>query len=180
MSSTTDRFNIRKVAVELSISADQVTSTIQLLDEGATIPFISRYRKEMTGSLDEVQIANVRDLMQQYRALEQRREFILHTIQEQGKLTDELRSRIEGAENINQLEDLYLPNGEYRYTNGWNWIGVVATLAGCALAWGGLVIPFLKPLYNYAWFVGFIVSGGVYYLLSPRRTAAVEPQLTTS
>lgn len=116
MSSTTDRFNIRKVAVELSISADQVTSTIQLLDEGATIPFISRYRKEMTGSLDEVQIANVRDLMQQYRALEQRREFILKTIEEQGKLSDELRGKIEAADNINQLEDLYLPYKPKRKT----------------------------------------------------------------
>lgn len=116
MSSTTDRFNIRKVAVELSIDAKQVTSTIELLDEGATIPFISRYRKEMTGSLDEVQIANVRDLMQQYRALEQRREFILNTIEEQGKLTDELRGKIEAAENINQLEDLYLPYKPKRKT----------------------------------------------------------------
>lgn len=116
MSSTTDRFNIRKVAVELSIDAKQVTSTIELLDEGATIPFISRYRKEMTGSLDEVQIANVRDLMQQYRALEQRREFIISTIEEQGKLTDELRSKLEGADNINQLEDLYLPYKPKRKT----------------------------------------------------------------
>lgn len=116
MSSTTDRFIIRKVAVELSIDAKQVAATIELLDEGATIPFISRYRKEMTGSLDEVQIASVRDLMQQYRALEQRREFILSTIEEQGKLTDELRSKIEAAENINQLEDLYLPYKPKRKT----------------------------------------------------------------
>jgi protein Tex len=116
MAHTTDRLNIRKVAIELSIDAKQVTSTIELLDEGATIPFISRYRKEMTGSLDEVQIANVRDLMQQYRALEQRREFILNTIEEQGKLTEELRGKIEAAENINQLEDLYLPYKPKRKT----------------------------------------------------------------
>src|SRR5688572_28517211 len=116
MSSTTDRLNIRKVAIELSIEAKQVTATIELLDEGATIPFISRYRKEMTGSLDEVQIANVRDLMQQYCALEQRREFILTTIEEQGKLTDELRGKIESADNINQLEDLYLPYKPKRKT----------------------------------------------------------------
>ncbi len=116
MTNTTDRFNIRKVAIELSIDAKQVTSTIELLDEGATIPFISRYRKEMTGSLDEVQIANVRDLMQQYRALEQRREFIITTIEEQGKLTDELRGKLEGADNINQLEDLYLPYKPKRKT----------------------------------------------------------------
>src|SRR5438105_13394935 len=65
------------------------------------------------------------------------------------------------------LEDLYLPDGVYRYRNGWNWNAVAATVAGCALAWGGLVVPVLKPLYSYAWFVGFLVAGGVYYLLSP-------------
>ncbi len=116
MSSTTERINIRKVAAELNIDAKQVTATIELLDEGATIPFLSRYRKEMTGSLDEVQIANVRDLMQQYRTLEQRREFIINTIEEQGKLTDELRSKLESADNINQLEDLYLPYKPKRKT----------------------------------------------------------------
>jgi nucleobase:cation symporter-1, NCS1 family len=63
------------------------------------------------------------------------------------------------------LEDLYLPDGVYRYRNGWNWKAVIATLAGCALAWGGLVIPALKPLYSYAWFVGFFVSGGLYAAL---------------
>jgi NCS1 family nucleobase:cation symporter-1 len=57
----------------------------------------------------------------------------------------------------------------YRYNNGWNWNAVVATVAGCALAWGGLVIPLLKPLYSYAWFVGFIVAGGVHYVLEGRR-----------
>ncbi len=79
-----------------------------------------------------------------------------------------------------QLEDLYLTDGAYRYSSGWNWVAVIATLAGCGLAWGGLVIPFLKPLYNYAWFVGFIVSGGVYYLISPRRKSVAELQLSTS
>ncbi|HXT18041.1 MAG TPA: NCS1 family nucleobase:cation symporter-1 [Gemmatimonadaceae bacterium] len=65
-----------------------------------------------------------------------------------------------------ELEDLYLPDGVYRYHNGWNWNAVVATILGCALAWGGLVIPVLKPLYSYAWFVGFIVAGGAYYATS--------------
>lgn len=64
------------------------------------------------------------------------------------------------------LEDLYLPDGAYRFAGGWNWRAVVATLAGCALAWGGLVIPALKPLYSYAWFVGFAVAGGVHWALS--------------
>jgi nucleobase:cation symporter-1, NCS1 family len=64
------------------------------------------------------------------------------------------------------LADLYLPNGVYRYAGGWNWRGVVATLAGCFLAWGGLVIPALKPLYSYAWFVGFFAAGLLYLVLS--------------
>lgn len=116
MSSTTEKINIRKVATELGIAVSQVESTIGLLDEGATIPFISRYRKEMTGSLDEVQVANVRDRMEQLRTLEQRREFILTTIEEQGKLTDELRSKIVAADNILALEDLYLPYKPKRKT----------------------------------------------------------------
>jgi NCS1 family nucleobase:cation symporter-1 len=64
-----------------------------------------------------------------------------------------------------RLEDLYLPQGAYRYRGGWNWKAVVATLAGCALAWGGLVVPLLRPLYDYAWFVGFAVAFGLYALL---------------
>ncbi len=63
------------------------------------------------------------------------------------------------------LPDLYLERGEYAYTAGWNWRAVVATLAGCALAWGGLVIPALKPLYDYAWFVGFGVAFVVHLAL---------------
>jgi len=66
------------------------------------------------------------------------------------------------------LEDLYLVDGAYR---GWNWRAIFATALGCALAWGGLVIPFLKPLYNYAWFVGFIVAGATHLLLAPRASA---------
>jgi NCS1 family nucleobase:cation symporter-1 len=73
------------------------------------------------------------------------------------------------------LEDLYLVNGAYRYSGGWNWKAVVATVAGCALAWGGLVVPALKPLYSYAWFVGFFVSGLLYWALSARtRPAALS------
>jgi NCS1 family nucleobase:cation symporter-1 len=78
------------------------------------------------------------------------------------------------------LEDLYLPHGVYRYNNGWNWNAVVATLAGCALAWGGLVIPMLKPLYSYAWFVGFIVAGVVHYVLETRRAPVGQAALSTS
>jgi NCS1 family nucleobase:cation symporter-1 len=64
-----------------------------------------------------------------------------------------------------RLEDLYLTDGSYRYTSGWNGHAVVATLVGCALAWGGLVVPVMKPLYDYAWFVGFAAAFGVYVAL---------------
>ena len=70
-----------------------------------------------------------------------------------------------------RLEDLYLPTGVYRYAGGWNLRAVVATLAGCALAWGGLVVPALKPLYSYAWFVGFFVSGILYWGLAALTAA---------
>ena len=70
-----------------------------------------------------------------------------------------------------RLEDLYLPTGVYRYAGGWNFRAVVATLAGCALAWGGLVVPALKPLYSYAWFVGFFASGLLYWALLRRHRA---------
>ena len=70
-----------------------------------------------------------------------------------------------------RLEDLYLADGAYRYRGGWNWAAVVATLAGCALAWGGLVVPALTPLYDYAWFVGFGAAFGLYVLLM-RGTSA--------
>ncbi|MFN2570350.1 MAG: cytosine permease, partial [Gemmatimonadales bacterium] len=67
------------------------------------------------------------------------------------------------------LEDLYLPGGAYRYARGWNWKAVVATLVGCALAWGGLVIPLLRPLYDYAWFVGFAAAFVIYIGTHTRR-----------
>jgi NCS1 family nucleobase:cation symporter-1 len=72
------------------------------------------------------------------------------------------------------LEDLYLARGAYHYQGGWNWRAAFATLAGCALAWGGLVIPALKPLYNYAWFVGFFGAGIIYRVLMPTAPAADE------
>ena len=80
----------KKIALQLGISEKQVEATVILLDEGGTIPFISRYRKEMTGSLDEVQVANVRDEIERLRAMEKRREVIMESIEGQGKLTPEL------------------------------------------------------------------------------------------
>lgn len=105
-----------KIARELSITERQVSATVELLDEGATVPFISRYRKEVTGSLDEVFVANIRDRIQQLRDLDKRREAILKSIKEQGKLTDELEHQINDAETMAVLEDIYLPYKPKRRT----------------------------------------------------------------
>ncbi len=105
-----------KIAKQLQISEAQVRKTMQLLEEGATVPFIARYRKEMTGSLDEVQIAAIRDLMQLFQELEKRREAILKSIKEQEKLTPELEKAILAAETLSKLEDLYLPYKPKRKT----------------------------------------------------------------
>lgn len=91
------------------ISERQVGNTIQLLEEGCTIPFISRYRKEATGSLDEVQVASINDGLDKLKELAKRKETILKTIEEQGKLTDELKKRIEASWDSTELEDIYLP-----------------------------------------------------------------------
>ena len=104
------------ISRELSINESQVTATVKLLDEGATMPFIARYRKEVTGSLDEVQIAAIRDRVEQLRELDKRREAILKSISEQGKLTDDLKKAIEKAQTMAELEDLYLPYKPKRRT----------------------------------------------------------------
>jgi protein Tex len=101
---------------ELQISEKQIAGTVQLLEEGATIPFISRYRKEITGGLDEVQIANISTRINQLIELEKRRETVLHTIEEQGKLTAELRKKITNTYDPIELEDLYLPYKPKRKT----------------------------------------------------------------
>jgi len=101
--------HVIKISANLSISDWQVRNTIQLLNDGATIPFISRYRKEATGSLDEVQIAAIKDMLAKLQEIDSRRETILKTIEEQGNLTEELKKRIEQAETLTELEDIYLP-----------------------------------------------------------------------
>lgn len=105
-----------KIAQELSISSKQVSTTVDLLDEGATVPFISRYRKELTGSLDEVQVAAIRDRVQQLRELDKRREAILKSLTELGKLTPELEKQVNDAETMVALEDIYLPYRPKRKT----------------------------------------------------------------
>src|ERR1700759_5518850 len=106
----------QKIAAELSIAEKQVSATAALLDEGATVPFISRYRKELTGSLDEVQVAAVRDRVQQLRELDKRREAILKSLTEMEKLTPELEKQINEAETMVALEDIYLPYRPKRKT----------------------------------------------------------------
>ncbi|HEY0245558.1 MAG TPA: Tex-like N-terminal domain-containing protein, partial [Mucilaginibacter sp.] len=106
----------KKLAAELSIAEKQVIATIELLDEGATVPFISRYRKEVTGSLDEVQVTTLRDRIQQLRDLDKRREAILNSLTEMGKLTPELEKAINAAETMVLLEDIYLPYRPKRKT----------------------------------------------------------------
>ncbi|MNS38289.1 hypothetical protein D3C72_705340 [compost metagenome] len=105
-----------KIAHDLGIGSKQVEATVALLNEGATIPFISRYRKELTGSLDEVAIGAIRDEIERLRELDKRRETILNSIREQGKLTDELEKDILSAETMSRLEDLYLPYKPKRRT----------------------------------------------------------------
>lgn len=104
------------ISKTLNISVPQVTNTIKLLDEGATIPFISRYRKEMTGALDEVQIAAIHDTLNKLKDLEKRKQTVLSTIEELGKLTPELRSRIDNCWDATELEDIYLPYKPKRRT----------------------------------------------------------------
>ena len=85
-----------------------VSNTLQLLNEGATIPFIARYRKEMTGGLDEVEIAQIRDLAKKFDEITARQQTILNAIEEQGKLTSELKDKIETCFEATLLEDIYL------------------------------------------------------------------------
>ncbi|MDR2496761.1 MAG: RNA-binding transcriptional accessory protein [Tannerellaceae bacterium] len=104
------------IARSLGIAADKVARTVALLGEGATIPFISRYRKEVTGGLDEVQIADISDRLDRLTELAKRKETVLGSIEEQGKLTDELRQRIEGCWDATEIEDIYLPYKPKRQT----------------------------------------------------------------
>ena len=109
--------NITQIlAQELAASAAQITAAIELLDNGATVPFIARYRKEATGGLDDTQLRTLAERLQYLRELEARKETVLNSIAEQGKLTDELRAAIDAADNKTALEDLYLPYKPKRRT----------------------------------------------------------------
>lgn len=100
---------IQKIANQLDIQISQVKNTVELLDGGATIPFIARYRKELTNQLDEVQIKAIRDLHEQFTALEKRRQSILESLVENNFLTPELEQKIKQTDSLSELEDIYLP-----------------------------------------------------------------------
>ena len=108
--------NIYKIAQELTIKENQITKVLELTSEGNTIPFIARYRKEMTGNLDEVQIKAIIDLDKSMTALAERKATVLSKIEEQGKLTAELKKAIEASEKLADVEELYLPYKEKRRT----------------------------------------------------------------
>ena len=104
------------IAAELKVKTTQVDAAIALLDEGNTVPFISRYRKEVTGSLEDEQIRTIEERLGYLRNLVKRQEEILAKIEEQGKLTEELKSAIEKAQKLQELEDLYLPYKQKKRT----------------------------------------------------------------
>lgn len=110
--------HIALISAELNISARQAENTMNLLAEGSTVPFISRYRKEVTGSLDEVQIGKIEDLQKRYQEVDDRRAFIIKTITDQEKMTPELLAKIEGTWVLTELEDIYLPYKPKRKTRG--------------------------------------------------------------
>ena len=111
-----ENINVEKIAQKLGLKESQVSQVLDLTAEGNTIPFIARYRKEMTGNLDEVEIKAIIDLDKSMTALAERKATVLAKIEEQGKLTDALRSEIEAAEKLADVEELYLPYKEKRRT----------------------------------------------------------------
>ena len=106
----------QRIAAELGVQPRQVSSAVQLLDEGATVPFVARYRKEVTGGLDDTQLRNLEERLGYLRELEERRAAVIASIDEQGKLDPALRDAIENAETKQRLEDLYLPFKQKRRT----------------------------------------------------------------
>lgn len=107
---------IKQIAETTGIAGNKVAKTVQLLDEGNTVPFIARYRKEMTGELNEVQIREIEEKLKYFRNLFQRKTEVLRMISEQGKLTAELQQQIEQATKITEVEDLYRPYRPKRRT----------------------------------------------------------------
>ncbi|WP_374260945.1 Tex family protein [Zoogloea sp.] len=131
----------QRIAAELGVQPRQVSAAVQLLDEGATVPFVARYRKEVTGGLDDTQLRNLEERLGYLRELEERRAAVIASIDEQGKLDPQLRDAIENAETKQRLEDLYLPFKQKRRTKA-----QIAREAGIApLADALLAAPSLTP-----------------------------------
>src|SRR5882762_5282091 len=105
-----------RIAEELGVREQQVTAAISLLDGGATVPFVARYRKEATGTLDDAQLRTLEERLRYLRELDERRDAILKEIESQGKLTSELEAQIRAADSKARLEDLYLPYKPKRRT----------------------------------------------------------------
>ena len=106
----------RRIAEELGVREGQVSAAVELLDGGATVPFIARYRKEVTGALDDAQLRTLEERLRYLRELEERRAAILESVRAQGKLDDELAARIMAADSKARLEDIYLPYKPKRRT----------------------------------------------------------------
>ena len=106
----------KPIAHALNIRPQQVAATIELFDEGNTLPFIARYRKEATGSLDDEQLRQLQEMLEKLRALDERRQAVLKSVEEQGKLTPELKAQIDAADKLTTLEDLYAPYRPKRRT----------------------------------------------------------------
>jgi uncharacterized protein len=108
--------HIGAISAEMNLDAAQTSAVASLLDDGATVPFIARYRKEATGSLDEVAVAAIRDRLIQLQELDSRRESILSSLQQHGHLTEDLEAQVMAADTMTRLEDIYLPYRPKRRT----------------------------------------------------------------
>ena len=171
---TTDVLQLKIVpliATELSVGASQVRAAVTLLDEGATVPFIARYRKEATGNLDDTQLRSLEDRLRYLRELEERRAAVLASIEEQGKLTDALRASIEAATTKQAVEDLYLPFKPKRRTRA-----QVAREAGLEPLADGLVAdPMLHPEQEALKYIRVVpASEGVEAINVPDAKTALE------
>ena len=152
---------IQKIAEDLSLKKIQVEAAVQLLDEGNTVPFIARYRKEATHGLNDEELRSLEEKLQYLRNLEERRESILNSIAEQGKLTEELKAQIEAADTAVRLEDLYLPYKKKRRTRGM--IAREKGLEGLAKA---ILTPSVNP-----------VKEAEHYLSEEKEVRSVEEAL---
>ena len=112
----TNHSHIGLISTEMRLDEAQIKSVAQLLEDGATVPFIARYRKEATGSLDEVAVSTIRDRLTQLQELDSRRETILNSLEQHGHLTEDLNAQVQAAETMTHLEDIYLPYRPKRRT----------------------------------------------------------------